>query len=61
MPAVTVRKTGPEAFCALAAILGVVIVLNVFERTGGYPGLSFDSSPVIGRMESLRDPAFGDG
>ena len=36
-----------EAFCALAAELGVVIVLNVFERTGGDPELTFDSSPVI--------------
>ena len=36
-----------EAFSVLAAELGVVIVLNVFERTGGDPGLTFDSSPVI--------------
>jgi N-carbamoylputrescine amidase len=36
-----------EAFRALAFELGVVIVLNVFERTGGDPGLTFDSSPVI--------------
>ena len=36
-----------EAFSALAAELGVVIVLNVFEQVGGDPGLTFDSSPVI--------------
>ena len=35
------------AFSALAAELGVVIVLNVFEQAGGDPGLTFDSSPVI--------------
>ncbi len=33
-----------EEFCALAADLGVVIVLNLFERDGE---LTFDSSPVI--------------
>lgn len=36
-----------DAFSALAAELGVVIVLNVFERVGDDPGLTFDSSPVI--------------
>ncbi len=36
-----------DAFSALAAELGVVIVLNVFERVGGDPGLTYDSSPVI--------------
>ncbi len=39
-----------EAFCALAAELGVVIVLNVFEQGHGNsenPGPTFDSSPVI--------------
>ncbi len=42
-----------EAFCALAAELGVVIVLNVFEQGPGNPdnpdnpGPTFDSSPVI--------------
>lgn len=33
-----------EMFCAKAAQLGVVIVLNVFERDGG---LTYDTSPVI--------------
>jgi predicted amidohydrolase len=36
-----------EAFSALAAELGVVIVLNVFERVGDDPSLTYDSSPVI--------------
>ncbi len=36
-----------DAFSALAAELGVVIVLNVFERVGGDSGLTYDSSPVI--------------
>jgi N-carbamoylputrescine amidase len=36
-----------EIFSALAAELGVVIVLNVFEQADGTPGLTFDSSPVI--------------
>ncbi len=36
-----------ELFSALAAELGVVIVLNVFEQAGGDSGLTFDSSPVI--------------
>ena len=36
-----------EAFSALATELGVVIVLNVFERVGDDPGLTYDSSPVI--------------
>ncbi|MCK9996585.1 MAG: carbon-nitrogen hydrolase family protein [Candidatus Krumholzibacteria bacterium] len=36
-----------DAFSALAAELGVVIVLNVFERVGDNPGVTFDSSPVI--------------
>ncbi len=36
-----------DAFSALAAELGVVIVLNVFERVGDDPGMTFDSSPVI--------------
>ena len=36
-----------DSFSALAAELGVVIVLNVFERVGDDPGLTFDSSPVI--------------
>jgi N-carbamoylputrescine amidase len=36
-----------DAFSALAAELGVVIVLNIFERVGDDPGLTFDSSPVI--------------
>jgi len=35
------------AFCELAAELGVVIVLNVFERGSGDRGPTFDSSPVI--------------
>jgi N-carbamoylputrescine amidase len=34
-----------EAFSALAAEMGVVVVLNVFER--GADGLTYDSSPVI--------------
>jgi len=36
-----------EAFSILAAELGVVIVLNVFEQAGGDSSLTFDSSPVI--------------
>ena len=36
-----------DAFCALAKELGVVIVLNLFERRGGDAGPTFDSSPVI--------------
>jgi len=36
-----------ETFSELAAELGIVIVLNVFEQAGGDPGLTFDSSPVI--------------
>ena len=36
-----------EAFCALAKELGVVIVLNVFERGPGESGPTFDCSPVI--------------
>ena len=45
-----------DIFSQLAAELGVVIVLNVFERvTGndGSPGLTFDSSPVIDADGSL--------
>jgi len=42
-----VPGTTTDAFSALAADLGVVIVLNVFERVGDDPGLTFDSSPVI--------------
>ncbi len=36
-----------EAFCGLAAELGVVVVLNVFERNETKGHLPFDSSPVI--------------
>ena len=36
-----------DAFCTLAAELGVVVVLNVFERNTEPGGLPFDSSPVI--------------
>ncbi len=36
-----------DAFCSLAAELGVVIVLNVFEQDENNPGQTFDSSPVI--------------
>ena len=39
-----------EAFCALARELGVVLVLNLFERDGQQ---TFDSSPVIGIDGSL--------
>ncbi len=43
----TIPGPTTDAFCALAAELGVVIVLNVFERGAGDPGPTFDSSPVI--------------
>jgi predicted amidohydrolase len=36
-----------DAFCALAEELGVVIVMNVFERGQGDPAPTYDSSPVI--------------
>jgi len=36
-----------DAFCALAAQLGVVVVLNVFEKNTDEGKLPFDSSPVI--------------
>jgi predicted amidohydrolase len=36
-----------NAFCDLAKELGVVIVLNIFEKAEGNPGPTFDSSPVI--------------
>lgn len=36
-----------DAFCALAAELGVVVVLNVFERNQDPNLLPYDSSPVI--------------
>ena len=39
-----------ELFCARAAELGVVFVLNLFERAGA---LTFDSSPVINADGSL--------
>jgi N-carbamoylputrescine amidase len=39
-----------EMFCAKAAELGVVVVLNVFERDGD---LTYDTSPVIDRDGSL--------
>ncbi|MBU8870934.1 MAG: hypothetical protein KOO60_08760 [Gemmatimonadales bacterium] len=41
-----------EAFCALAAELGVVVVLNVFEQADD-GGLPYDSSPVIDADGSL--------
>ncbi len=40
----TIPGPTTEAFSSLAAELGVVVVLNLFERAGG---LTFDSSPVI--------------
>ena len=40
----TIPGPTTEIFCALAAELGVVIVLNLFERDGER---TFDSSPVI--------------
>ncbi len=43
----TIPGPTTDAFCALAAELKVVIVLNVFERGKGDPGPTFDSSPVI--------------
>ncbi len=36
-----------DAFCALAAELGVVVVLNIFERNEDGGSLPYDSSPVI--------------
>jgi predicted amidohydrolase len=36
-----------NAFCALAAELGVVVVLNLFEQNKDEGSLPFDSSPVI--------------
>ncbi len=43
----TIPGPTTDAFCALAAEMGVVIVLNLFERGAGDPGPTFDSSPVI--------------
>jgi len=43
----TVPGPTTDAFCVLAAELGVVIVLNVFERGAGDPGPTFDTSPII--------------
>ena len=43
----TIPGPTTDAFCELAAELGVVFVLNVFERGAGNPGPTFDSSPVI--------------
>lgn len=46
----TIPGPTTEIFSQLAAELGVVIVLNVFERVpaaDGGPGLTYDSSPVI--------------
>jgi len=52
------RIPGPttDAFSALAAELGVAVVLNLFERAenpAGGPDLTFDSSPVIDADGSL--------
>jgi N-carbamoylputrescine amidase len=43
----TIPGPTTDAFAALAAEWGVVIVLNVFERGEGEPGPTYDSSPVI--------------
>jgi N-carbamoylputrescine amidase len=42
----TIPGPTTDAFAALAAELGIVLVLNLFERAGGK---TFDSSPVIDR------------
>lgn len=42
-----------EAFARLAAELGVVVVLNIFERAEQAPHLTYDSSPVIDADGSL--------
>ena len=49
----TIPGPTTDAFCALAAELGVVFVLNIFERGAGNPGPTFDSSPVIDADGSL--------